>query len=148
MQMLFPTMKFFQALSIGAASVLAYNIWKASFALQAESQPQDCSKSLCFKEASIAWLMSEISEKEYFGHLLVHLQGIRHPSDTLTNRGASSRIPSDRFASSLREVALSGDYEPQKGTPTSMSAFHVVLTRLRYNYLLAAIGELFSWRHS
>ena len=101
-------------------------MWKARIAPRDDIVFHIPSANLCFREASFAFLRSQISEKEYHSHLLAHLRGIRHPGDDLANATARRRVRNgDPFANSLREIALRDDYEPIKGVAAITSPIKV-----------------------
>lgn len=68
--------------------------------------------SLCFGEAFDAKRAGKITEEEYFGHLLAHFRGVRHPQDSGIEREVSSFDP---VGASIRELALRTDYQPMQG---------------------------------
>ena len=57
--------------------------------------------TLCFRQAFLKG--SEITEKEYISHLLVHFQGLRHPQDSDNDESAIVE-KLDPFGASVREV--------------------------------------------
>jgi hypothetical protein len=76
--------------------------------------------SLCFRDAFEAKVCHHITEDEYVRHLLAHFRGVRHPQDG----GPDWRVEaSDPVGASIRELALSTDYEPMKGIRTSSEEF-------------------------
>ena len=113
-------MKIFQAAAVLAASFLAYNVWEGGMTLYNDAELHTSDVNMCFREASMAFLRSEVTEKEYYTLLLTHLRGVRHPGDDLANTSARrSARNGDMFASSLREVALGDNYKPIKGKLSS-----------------------------
>lgn len=75
------------------------------------------SESLCFLEAMLAKSSKSITEREYFGHLLAHFRGVRHPRDSGREPAVSKLDP---VGGSIREMALRDDYEPLGVEQTSL----------------------------
>ena len=83
--------------------------------------------SLCFREAFLAKPDHEITEGEYFGHLIAHFREVRHSQD-----GGDVISPKlDPFGASIREMALGTDYEALQGEH-SVSTDDDALNQLGY----------------
>src|SRR4051794_40770090 len=83
---------------------------------------QSGSMSLCFLQAVAKVNLPEggITQQEFFNHLLAHLQGVRHPQDSISSIG-DTLASIEPWVGSLREVALASDYKPLEGKLASFS---------------------------
>jgi hypothetical protein len=95
--------------------------------------------SLCFLDAFEAKQAQFITEDEYVGHMLAHFRGVRHPQDD----GIDWRLEaSDPIGASIRELALSTDYEPMKGIRASSEESCAKLDG-RYKVLRRSLLQLY-----
>src|SRR2546423_3677948 len=92
----------------------------ADFRDKRPTQANTPTMSLCFLDAFQAKQAHFITKDEYIRHLLAHFRGVRHPQDDGTDWRLES---SDPIGASMRELALSTDYEPMKGIRTSSKEF-------------------------
>ena len=93
-------------------ALIGFIIWKLIKDATHPTRANSSTMSLCFGEAWEAKAMKKITEEEYFGHLLAHFRGARHPEDSGKDL-IMTRF--DPVGASIRAMALNNEYQVMQG---------------------------------